>query len=81
MFDHMGITETIYEGVVEPSLKKTTRADANHSVQRSQIRGVYTLSKTHPDMIIRGGKRRKRYVYHLRDRPRLTCLIHGNGQY
>ena len=31
MFEHMKIAESIYEVVVEPSYKKTTRKDANRS--------------------------------------------------
>ena len=31
MFEHMYISESIYEGVVEPSYKKTNRAYANLS--------------------------------------------------
>ena len=31
MFELMEIAESIYEGVVKPSYKKTTRTEANHT--------------------------------------------------
>ena len=31
MFECMEISESIYEGVVTPSYKKTTQAEANHT--------------------------------------------------
>ena len=39
IFEHMEIDENIYEGVVEPSYKKTTRADANRAGNSMQNRG------------------------------------------
>ena len=35
------MVETIYEGNVEPSYLKNTRADANHAGHSSQKRGEY----------------------------------------
>ena len=40
MFERMEISESIYEGIVEPYyLKKTTRADANRTGHSRQKRG------------------------------------------
>ena len=39
MFERMEIAEFIYEGVVEPSYKKPTRADTNLTVHSRQNRG------------------------------------------
>ena len=36
MFERMEISESIYEGVVEPSYKKPTVADANRDGYRRQ---------------------------------------------
>ena len=59
MFERVEIAEYIYKGVVEPSYKKTTRADANRAGHISNNRGLYTLSKMHPVMGQSAGKRRK----------------------
>ena len=61
----MEIAESIYEGVLEPSYKKYTRADINRSGHIRNYRGEATLSNTHPVMGESPGKRRKPYV----DRP------------
>ena len=37
MFEYMKIAEYIYEGVVEPSYKEPTSADANSSGKSRQI--------------------------------------------
>ena len=39
MFERMEILESIYEGVVEPSYKKYTRADATCAGNRRKKRG------------------------------------------
>ena len=39
MFEHMDISESIYEGVVESSFKKPTRADANRAGHNRHKRG------------------------------------------
>ena len=62
MFEHMEIAESIYKGVVEPSYKKTTWADANRSGHKINNRGGSTSSKTHPVTRESAEKRRKRYV-------------------
>ena len=43
MFERMEFDEIFYEGVVEPSYKKTTRSDANRDVQRKQMIGESAL--------------------------------------
>ena len=58
----MDITESIYEGVVEPPYKKPTREDANRSGHSRQNRGQDALSQTHSAMSESAGRRRKRYV-------------------
>ena len=62
MFEHMEISESIYEGIVEPSYKKPTRADANRSGHIRQKRGEPDSSWTRPDKGESAGKRRKRHV-------------------
>ena len=47
MFERMKIVETIYERVVEPYYKKSTRADANRPGQSRKMRGKYVFSKIH----------------------------------
>ena len=42
----MEISESIYEGVVEPSYKKLTREDANHFGHSKQNRGEAASSWT-----------------------------------
>ena len=74
----MEIAKNIYESVVEPSYKKTTREDANHSGNRRQMRGVFTLWRTYNRMCKHAGKHKQRYVDHPRDRSRINCLIHGH---
>ena len=39
MFECMKVSESIYKGVVEPSYKKPTRADANRGGHSRQKRG------------------------------------------
>ena len=79
MFEHMEIMEYIYEVVVKPSYKKSTRADANRAGNSRNMRGESASSKTHYKTSKRSGKRKQRYVYHLRDRSKLTCIINGLG--
>ena len=59
MFERMEITESIYEGVVEPSYKKHTRADANCDGHSKQNRGESASSQTQSAMDESAGKRRK----------------------
>ena len=39
MFEHMEISQSIYEVAVEPSYKKTTRENATRAVRRRLKRG------------------------------------------
>ena len=66
-FEFMKIAKTIYEGVVEPSLKQNTRADSNRDSHREQIRGEAAFRKNYFGMGKRVVKRKQRYVYHTRD--------------
>ena len=50
MFERMEITETIYEGAVENSNKKTTIAYANHDGHVSQKIGEAASSKNYSEM-------------------------------
>ena len=45
----MEISESIYEGVVEPSYKKPTQADANRAGHSRQKRGESATSWTCPE--------------------------------
>ena len=56
---------------------KSTRADANHSGHRNQMRGEVAFSKTYSKMSKHAGKRKQRYLYHPRDWLKLTHIIHG----
>ena len=58
MFERMEIIETIYEGVVETSNKKTTIAYANHAGHISQKRGEAASSKNYSEMGKHAGKRK-----------------------
>ena len=67
------------KGLVEPSHKKSTRAYDNRAGHSRQIRGKAASSKTYFEMSKHDGKRKKRYVDHLRDRSHLTYLTHDPG--
>ena len=60
----MDIYESIYEGLVEPSYKKTTRADSNRAVHSRLKRGDSASSNTYSEMSESSGKRRKRNADH-----------------
>ena len=62
IFDCMEIAESIYEGVVEPSYKKPTQANANRAGCSRQNIGESALSWTRPVKGESNGKRRKRHV-------------------
>ena len=72
------MSEYIYEGVVEPSYKKSTGPDSNRAGRIRKNRGETTSSQTHYAMIERSVKRRKRFVDSLSVKSK-TCLIHGPG--
>ena len=59
MFKQMDIFESIYEGVVESSYKKNSRAYAKFAGHSRQNRGEAALSQTHSTMGEINGKRRK----------------------
>ena len=78
MFERMYISESIYEGVVEPYYKQSTKADstcAGHS--RGNI-GESASSNTYSAISESSGKRRKIYVDYPMGKSK-TCLIHGPG--
>ena len=58
----METAESIYEGVVEPSYKKSTRADSNRAGHSRQILGEAAPSKTYSEMIKISDKGKQRYV-------------------
>ena len=57
MFECMEITESIYEGVVEPSYKKLTQTYSNRAGHISQKRGEAASSWTIPKKGESSGKR------------------------
>ena len=67
MFECMKIAEKSYEGVVEPSYKKSTGVDSNHAGQNRQMRGESASSNTYSDTSKRDGNHKKNYVDHPRD--------------
>ena len=59
MLDSMAISGSIYEGVVEPFYKKSTRADATLSGHSRKNRREAASSHTYSVMSESSGKRRK----------------------
>ena len=45
MFERMEISETVYEGIAEPSSKKSTIEYANYAGHNRKMRAVSDLSK------------------------------------
>ena len=78
MFERMEIAESICKGVVEPSYKKPTRADANRAGHSSQKIGEAASPWNCPHKGESFGKCRKMHV-HIPTRKSKTCLIHGRG--
>ena len=76
MFERMEIAESIYESVVEPSYKKTTREDTNRAVHSRNKRGESASSKTLPTTGESDGKQLKIYL-DLSKSESETCLSHG----
>ena len=62
MLERMAIVESIYEGVVEPSYKKSIRADVNRAGHCRQMRVESDLSPTYSEMSKSAGKHKQRYV-------------------
>ena len=59
MFERMEISESIYEGVEEPSYRNPTQADANRAGHSRQKRGKSTSSWPCPEKGEIVSKRRK----------------------
>ena len=74
MFDHMEVTEYIYEGVVETSLK--SRAYSNCFSKIRTTREEFYSSKTKPKKG-RTGKRKTRYENRPSGKLISHCMIHG----
>ena len=67
MFERMKISTYIYEGVVEPSYKKTTKAYANCSGNIRLKKGEAVFSNTYSKMSESSGNFMGKYVYHPKD--------------
>ena len=80
MFEQMEIAESIYEGVSEPSYKKTTRTDTTRASHSRQKRGESASSHTYYEMSESTDKRRKRYIDYPEGKSKPICLIHGPSQ-
>ena len=61
IFEHVEIVDSVYEGVVEPSIKKLTRADFKYYYCISKMRGGSSSKKPNSD-IIQTGKSNKSHV-------------------
>ena len=59
MFECMEMSESIYEGVVEPSYKTRNRVYSNRAVHSRKIRGETASSNTYSDMSEISGNRGK----------------------
>ena len=60
----MEISEYLYESVVEPSYKKSIRADSTHVGHSRENKEVSDLSHTYSAMSESAGKRRRIYSDH-----------------
>ena len=78
MFERMEIAESIYEGVLEPSYKKTTQAYAKRAGHSRQKRGEAASLCTIPEKVEISVNIRKRHVDSLTGKSK-TCLIHSPG--
>ena len=78
MFEHMYIAEYIYEVLVEPSYKQSTRKYATHDYHIRKKRGEDASSHNLSTMSEISDKHRKRYVEYTMGKSK-TCLIHGPG--
>ena len=78
MFERMEISESINEGVVEPSYKKPTRTEPNRYNHSMHDRREASLSWTFTEKCAITGKCRKIHVDILIGRSK-TCLIHVPG--
>ena len=75
----MEISESIYEVILEPSYKKTTRSDSKCDGPSRKMRGEAALSTTCSNISESADKCRKSYIDHKKDKSELTCIIHGLG--
>ena len=78
IFEHTEITESIYEGVVEPYYKKPTWEDSNRACHGRNKIGEAALSNTCPATGESARKRQKQYVDRSKSESEI-CLIHGPG--
>ena len=78
MFERMEISESIYEGVVEPYYKKPTREDANRAGHSRNRRGESASLWNRPEKGESYGKCRTLHVDSPTGKSK-TCLIHGPG--
>ena len=78
MFELMEVSESICEGVLEPSYKNPAGEDSNRAGLRSKTRGETAPSTTYSNMSKSNGKRSKLCVNHPRDRSKLNRIIHGH---
>ena len=78
MFERLELAESIYQGVITPSYKKTTWAESNRTGLSRNKKGESTLSNTHPANDERAGKHRKRYVDRSKSASK-NCMIHILG--
>ena len=80
MFKCMEVSEYIYQGVVNPSYKKSLDLMLIILVIAGNERSI-SLVKTYSHMGKLDGKRNQRYVDLPRDRSKLTCMIHEPRHY
>ena len=76
MCEYIEIAESIYEGVVEHSYKKTTHADANPDGHSRKKSGGAASPWSRPENVESAGKRRKRHLDSPTGKSK-TCLIHS----
>ena len=76
MFERMGISEGIYEGVVTPSYKKMTWAEAKNTGIISNKRGASAFSNNQTAKYGSSGKYCKLYVDCSKSTSK-TCMIPG----
>ena len=81
MFERMKISENIYDGSVEPSyLKIEYMITVLITVgKREEYPPLQKVIPRWVNVLANASKDKKRYVYHSRDKSKLTCPIRGNG--
>ena len=78
MFERMDISESIYEGVVEPYYKNPTQEDSNRDGHSRQNIGEAASSWTLPEKVDSVSKSRIQHVDIPTGKSK-TCLVHGPG--